>query len=259
MLKTIKKTYRKFKAWSAYNPPGALSSKGWRLFKLEFKDRAPVRYYFHYNFKQTFLYPIMWKYKDIRYWLAYRTTQRYHILNTGLTPGYCEIETKMLHVNFNMLKDFVEVEQAWSKYVWSGESDNASWCEKHMPFYRFVFPFRRPDLGVRHFEWAATLDDPSIPASDRSEYQARDAREVLALYQWWVDIRPNRKPIEHVSYSEQGMGTLGCLDDDFDANAEDYKAHVASMHESHKQEEDWDIEDGDMLIRLMKIRKGLWT
>lgn len=242
-----------------YDPPGSMTSKGWRLFKQEYKEQAPIRHWFTHDFKYSVLMPVKWKYEKVHDWIRYRTYDRYHIIDTGLTPSYYDATTQILHVNFNILKEFVEVEQAWSTYCWSDDRKTATWCEKHMPFYRRVYPFRRPDLGIKHFEWAATLDDPALPPHDRCDHQAVAAREVLALYRWWMIDRPGRKEIEYVPHSDQGLGIMSSLDDDFDRDAEDYKAHVASMEEATKQEEDWNNEDEEMLIRLMKIRKSLWT
>ena len=259
MNKLIKQKYRRFKAWMNYNPPSALSSKGWRLFNKEFKEVAPIRHYIRENFRKTFIWPIKWKYEAVRDWIRYRTYDQYHKLNTGLKPGYYSIETQMLNVNFNMLKEFVEVEQARHHLWCCSEDDNRTWCEKHMPFYYKFYPFNRPDLGIKHFEWAATLDDPSLPIHERCEYQAIQAREILALYKWWVNQRPARKEIEYIGYDEQGLGSLGCFDDDFDINAPDYIAHRKNMEESSKQEAEWEEEDTEMLVRLVKIRQGLWT
>jgi hypothetical protein len=259
MYEKIRLAIRRFKHWFKFQPPGSMTSKGWRLFNAEFKEKAPIRYWFGKKFRRSFILPIIWRYKDIIYWIRYRTTDKYNILDTGLKPGYYEIETLMLNVNFNMLKNFVEVEQAIHTYWWSDEYKNAGWCEKHVPFYYRFYPFRRPDLGIKHLEWSATLDDPALPPHERCVSQAIFARETLALYKWWVEERPARAKEEYTSYDNQGFGSMGCLDDDFDRDAPDYKAHVESMNRRAKQEEDWLQEDEDMLIRLVKIRTGLWT
>ena len=260
MIKFLKKTFNKFDHWLSYSPPGSMSSKGWRLFREEFKEKAPIRYYFHNDFRKNFVWPFKWKYRDGKYWIRYRTFDRYHIVDTGLKPDYYEIDTRMLHASFNMLKEFVEVEQAWSSYCWSDEYKKASWCEKHMPFYRVFYPFRRPDIGITHFEWASTLDDPSLPPHQRMELQAEAARETLILYNWWVNERPNRKEVVVPSYKNQGLGDImSSLDSDFDRTAPDYVEHEKAMTERMDQEEAWKQEDEDMLIRLVKIRRSLWT
>jgi hypothetical protein len=261
MFKYTKRKLTQFKRWMDYNPPGSMSSKGWRLFGKEFKEKAPIRHWFKHEFRHAITLPIKWKYDKINYWIRYRTYDRYHIVDTGLKPDYYDVRTLVLHANFNMLKDFVEVEQAWHTYLWSDEYKNkASWCEKHMPFYRFFYPFRRPDLGIKHLEWASTLDDPKLPPHERCDHQAVAAREISAIYDWWVNQRPARKEIEHTPYDNQGLdGILACFDDDFDRTAPDFIAHQKSMDDAGKQEEEWHDEDEQMLIRLIKVRRSLWT
>lgn len=259
MYKNIKLAIRKFKHWFKFQPPGSMTSKGWRLFEKEFSEKAPIRYWFKTKFRRNIVLPMIWKYEAIDQWIRHRTYDKYHIVKTGLKPGYYDIDTLMLHSNFNMLKDFVEVEQAIHTYWWSDECKNASWFEKHMPFYRTFYPFRRPELGIKHLEWAATLDDPSLPVHERCDSQAVFARETLSLYRWWVNERPAREKEKYVEYNDQGLGSLGCFDDDFDREADDYKDHVKSMTSRQNKEEEWQQEDDDMLVRLVKVRRGLWT
>ena len=243
-----------------YNPPEALSARGWRLFDKEFKECAPIRHWIMNDFRKEIINPIYWKYRAVKEWILYRTIHKYHIVDSGLKPGYYEIDTLILHVNFNMLKDFVEVEQAIHDYHWTQEyREKATWCERHMPFYRIFYPFRRPDLGIKHLEWASSLDDPKLPPHEQCIDQAVNAREILVLYKWWVEDRPNRKEAEHIPFDSQGKGLLGFLDSDFDHEAEDYKKYTKSVESSYEQEEKWHIEDQEMLIRLMKIRRSLWT
>ena len=259
MHKRIKKLVKRFKYWLNYNPPGALTSKGWRLFEKEFKEKAPIRYWLKHNFRNALL-PLKWKYEEISDWIRYRTYARYHVVETGLEPNYYDLETRMLHANFNMLKDFVEIEQAQRLYWYSDEyKEKASWCEKHLPFYYKFYPFRRPDLGIKNLDWEATLDDPTLPYYDQSPSQAQAAREIKALYIWWVKDRPARTEIDYISYNDQGLGILSSLDDDFDREAEDFKNHVKSLEDQTKQEEEWHDEDEKMFIRLIKIRRSLWA
>jgi len=260
MYKQTKNLVRRFRSWMSYNPPGALTSKGWRLFDQEFEKLAPIRYWSKNVFRLSVIEPIKWKYEKISDWIRYRTYDSYHVVDTGLEPQYYGLDTRILHVNFNMLKDFVEVDQALHTYWWSAEfTEQATWCEKHMPFYRNFFPFRRPDLGIKHLDWAITLDDPTLPLHEQCPSQAESARETKLLYKWWTEDRPARKEIDHVPYDDQGLGILSALDEDFDHDAEDYKQHVESMDARSKQEADWHEEDDQMLIRLIKLRRSLWT
>jgi hypothetical protein len=256
MLKNIKKLYRRYKRWLGYNPPGALTSEGWFSFNQEFRTEAPIRFWFHRNFKRKFIYPFKWKYEELSYWIRYRTIEKYHQVKTGLPPGYAERDNIMLHVNFNLLKDYVEVSQAYRTY-WADDIPK-TWCEQHMPFYTLFFPFRRPDLGMKHLEWASTLDDPALPPHEQSKEQAKYAREILVLYKWWVEGRPNRKKVEIRRLSTGIDDVMDMFNPKIKLTPE-YKLYKADLEKSFKQEEKWDNEDDKMLVRLMKIRRGLWS
>ncbi len=256
MTKQIKQIIRKIGAWAKYNPPGSMTSRGWRLFDDEFKDRAPIRYWLVKTFRGEFMNPIRWKYESVTNWIRYRTRNKYHIVNTGLTPGYYDADSRIFHSNFNLLKDFVETDV--SRHQWPDRNTTTTWCEKYMPFYRWVYPFRRPDLGIKRLEWEATLDDPNLPIFDQSPHQAKAAREMLVLYRWWTEDRPARKHLENPEYSDQGLGFMASLDDDFDKSADDYVAYLAGRVKMDEQEQLWDEEDDKMLIRLINIRRMLW-
>jgi hypothetical protein len=257
MYKKVKLKLRQFNHWLKYSPPGSLTTKGWRLFEKEFKQVAPIRFWIKKQSRKSYF--IKGRLSDIKYWIIYRTTERYHIIDSGLSPGYHSIDSLMLHSSFNMLKDFVEVETAMHMLYTGEETVKMSWFEKYMPFYYKFFPFRRPDLAMRHLDWAATLDDPALPPYERSDKQAQDAREIKALYIWWTETRPNRKEAEITDYNHQGLGLLGCFDDDFDKNAPDYVTHTESMRRHTDQDSEWREEDTEYLVRLAKIRQGLWT
>ena len=254
----MNKLLKKFTHWMNYNPPGSMTSKGWRLFKREFKEKAPIRFWIKNDFRYKVTLPIRRKCESIRDWLRYRTYDRYHVVDTGLPPAYYDAETQMINASFNILKDFVEVELAWNTYMWSEERKNASFWEKHLPFYRFFKPFRSREFGLKNLNWAATLDDPNLPLHERCDHQAISAREIKELYLWWVDKVPERKEREIPLFNDQGLGILGSLDSDFDANAKDYCEFKKAMEENDKLNKQWKEEDTEMFIRLVKIREHLW-
>lgn len=255
----MRKIFRKINRWMSYNPPEAMTFKGWRLFKKEFKERAPIRYWLKNDFRYNYIMPIVWKCKAISDWIRYRTYDRYHVVDTGLPPSYYDAERRLFHANFNILKDFVEVELAWRTYIWSEEVDNASLWKRKIPFYRFFKPFRSREYGLKHLDWASSLDDPSLPPNERCDHQAISSREIRELYLWWVDVYPNRKLEESPGYSDQGLGIMSSIDDDFDGDAPDYKLDEEIRERNRKLEEQWEEEDTEMLVRLVKVRGHLWT
>lgn len=258
MYSKIKAKIELFKHWMAYQPPYALSSQAWASFRKEFKQKAPIRYWIHHDFRKKVKLPIKWKYEKISDWMRYRTLNRNHILDTGLAPGYYDVDTKMFHVNFNLLKDFVEIEVAWKYLMWHEDAQKEFknyWMYRHVPFvHRW---FRSPELGLKHLEWESTLDDPSLPPMERSEAQAVNAREIIALYTWWTKDHSTRVEIDFAPLPR------GSDEDDifhgFDRSSDEYKEFTKSCEAREAQAEGWEKEDEEMLLRLIKIRKCLWT
>lgn len=248
-----KYSFNKFKRWMDYNPPSFGTATEWRKFKESFEENAPVRYWVKYTLQGKILARISSRITNARYWVRYRTTDRYHVVDTGLSPNYYDVDTRMLHANFNLLKDFVEIEKAWFNLA-TDEHESS-----RLNFRTLFKPFRRPDLGIRHLEWEASLDNLSLPDDERSPAQAIRAREILELYNWWVNVRPNREEHSLSEYSSQGLGMLASFDDDFDKDAEDYKAYRETASLNSELRYSWAEEDDAMLIRLIKVRRGLWT
>jgi hypothetical protein len=131
-----------------------------------------------------------------------------------------------------------------------------------MPFYYVMFPYRDPAAGVKHLEWASTLDDPTLPPHEQCIHQAVSAREILILYKWWIETRPARKEYVIRRYEKTSKLDKDMLDDFlFDParrSAADYDEFTKDMAKKERQEEKWDKEDTNMLVRLMKIRQSLW-
>jgi hypothetical protein len=262
----LMKYLKRFKNWMDYNPPGALSSKGWRLFRQEYRQKAPIRFWIMHDLRRRTVLPVKWKYEAIRDWIRYRTYDKYHIVKTELKPNYYDKRTIMLHVNFDMLKDFVEGELAWRSWCFedSDRREKLSFWKRKLPL-GYKWSFRDPVRGMKHLEWEATLDDPSLPPHEQSPGQAIAAREKIALYKWWVETRPARVEIEllsprkKVANDDDEDSLLDIFDTDYDRTTEEYKAYIESIEKRNEQDEQWDNEDEAMLIRLMKIRKTLWT
>ena len=239
----------------SFNPPNSLDMDGWNAFESEFKRKAPVRYLI--QFIATQISYVFASLSRIAWSIRYRTVRKYHLVNTKLNPGYHEIDTRMLHANFELLVDYVEIECANMADI----NDRArlpappgGWLPRIMK----VKEFRSRELGMKHLEWETTLSSPTLPELDRSPDQAARAVQVIILYTWWKDIYPNRKALEAPDRGD-GVGLEFLSRKWQKANPEmNKKIHQWSI-DSHTQEVEWDKEEEEMLMALMKIRKGLWT
>lgn len=205
--------------------------------------------------RNKFLYVLGRKIKKIAYWIELRTIHRNHVVKTGLPPSFLLPSELILHANFSILKKHVEKEIGHYARVMSADyKKTETWKEKYIPYYN---PGYRED-AIRHLEWASTLDDPNLPPMDQSPDQAATARETLALYLWWVDIRPARSVPEPPPYDDQGLESFAPFDPNFNHNAEDFKEYERVLAENFATEAKWVDEDTEMLIRLIKIRESLW-
>jgi hypothetical protein len=220
------------------------SAEDWDTWKNEMEEKYPIRYFLNQEFKAMFVWPITHRIQRVQEWVQYRTTRRYHIVNTGMTPGYSDVPERMLHVNFNMLKDFVEIEKAhmYEVFVNNGVTGNAA--------------------GVAHLMWEMGLEEQEEFGNNQ---QAKNAREIYELYDWWVGERPFRvDPMETTEYNAYwklrtelyGIGCVGCSDKD---TPELKKLQTKAYKLSDKLDKQYAKEDEKNLIRLIKIREALWT
>ena len=46
---------------------------------------------------------------------------KYQLIDTGLKPGYSDIDTRMFHGIFNLMKDFCENEQPYHDWCWADD------------------------------------------------------------------------------------------------------------------------------------------
>jgi hypothetical protein len=198
-------------------------------------------------------------------WIRFRTYNRYHRVNTGLEPGWSDVVSKMLYVNFTMLVDFIEIEKAECLIL-----DDKQHCRK---FWQRgpLDNWRRPAHGVKHLEWEIALvrdEHWGTYEGDKGygepPHQAIVAKEQLELYNWWIE-RPNRKDSMELSglydYYEGDNGT------DFmsmlrynKSMSDEQEAEYTKLSQIHTSiEEQRDAEDEEMLVRLVKIRTSLWA
>lgn len=243
--------------------PHALGWAEWEDWHANTKAKRPFAYFvmetlpdFWNDVSKTVCRP----FNNVRHWLRYRLFDRYHVINTGLKPDYHEIEERMLHGMFALLVDFVEVESAWMHVVFDKEESK----KHHVPWWsigRFRFKsFRNVEAGLAHLKWEMTLDSDTLPVHDRNPGQAAMAREVWELYHWWKHIRPTRPDPDDISGWSDHCRTKS-IRELFrnDRTPEEEKASMDMIMTSRDIESSYDDEDERMLVRLIKIRKSLWT
>lgn len=202
------------------------------------------------DFLINFIEKIDQKLSRIERWFAYRTYEKYHILNLNTEPGFSDSSEMLLHANFAVLVHFVEHECAGREF---GNKE--------------FHPSDKSGLGVCHLYHYCNLPEEYINGKDINK-DWRDAfREIKEIYIWWkfersARIDPNQELDKFTDEIEKtgrkswficnGVFTSGLTEEE----KEKYNELVdASCELENKYEE----EDQRMLHRLIDVRRFLWT
>jgi hypothetical protein len=257
--------------------PYAETSKGWRAWNETAQTSHPIRYWIveeGLDLVQDFITWPVRKLYDAKYYINNRWVTRTHALTAhprDIRPGaWSDVGYRFLPCLFNELVDFVEVELAWWHIVW----DDKAKAEFKAPFYARGWwrwrVWRSQAAGLANLEWQRNLrhDEEWIGADDplygKLTPQAEKANEILALYMWWTVERPKR-PDPHdasgwTAWCDRRRDADGNhIWDLEDRNEEERVESLRILDECHRLEEQFEQEDEDMMIRLIKIRRGLWT
>lgn len=238
----------KFADWiRGEKKPLALTEEEWEEWGKKSKGKRPVRHFIAEELLDQVQNIVNFP-RDIwrgvkNYW-DNRFVTKTHCLKTGLKPGcFHELDERILHGLFNELVEFVEFDLAHAN-AW-GENKG-----------RFKFKGgRSPEAGIDHLEWASALKfgkeegfKKGDPEWGKPTPQAKAATVMLQLYRWWKEERPSRlEPMDASGWSSVCEG---------DASE---KAKKVAFKRLQELEESYDREDEKMLVRLIKIRKSLWT
>lgn len=170
-------------------------------------------------------------YRDIVYYLGNRFIRHSNALITKeVKPGgWMDLSERLLYCPFDALVSFVEEEKAWMWAIGKKEVPKINRIKKMF--------WRSEELGLKYLRWEQTLTK-AFPQ------RAADAAEIEDLYLWWKYERPARASVDEL------YPWWEC------ENEEDKKVIRLKYDNLEGQYEE---EDEANLIRLIKVRKGLWT
>lgn len=175
--------------------PLALSWEGWEKLDETNKSEHPLRYFIAETIPRKWRRLSHIVFHDWVWWVRHRAEpwHWYHIVKTGLPPGYYDTDTRILHTSFNLLREHVEINKDWL----------------------------------------------SGPEHEHSEEWQEARREMRDLHQWWTVGRPEKQDAAEKLWE----------------NATTQE----SRKDAYEREQELIKEDEQALIRLAKIRTGLWT
>jgi hypothetical protein len=210
---------------------------------------------------------------SIKYYINNRWVTRTHSLTAharDIKPGqWCDVGNRFLPCLFNELQDFVEVELAWWHIAWDDEARKkfqAPWYARGWFRWR---TWRSAECGLANLEWQRKLVHDDEYCKDEKYYmkptpQAVKAQEILDLYTWWTVTYRNRPDPYEVSgwtaaCEAQREANGGKLSWNTPKDPVLKKAQNNAHKLLQKIEADYEKEDEQMMIRLIRVRHGLWT
>jgi hypothetical protein len=223
---------------------------------------------------QKIVYFIPDKIYALKYYINNRWVTRTHSLTAhprDIKPGqWQDVGNRFLPCLFNELVDFVEVELAWWHIAWDDEARKqfeAPWYARGWFRWR---TWRSAECGLANLEWQRSLrwkeDEVGKDFKGLGELtpQAVKAQEILDLYTWWTTVYCNRPdPHDASGWSEyceaSRIANGGKLSFSGDKSSELRKMSDKTHKALRKIEAAYEKEDEAMMIRLIKVRHGLWT
>lgn len=252
------------------------SAKEWKAWETQAKLKNSIRYWLveeGLDYIQDFImYPID-KLYSAKYWLVNRYVTKTHALTSTLKKGqWWEFDERILYCLFDELVNFVEVEIAWKNIVYSKDAKKEYKSPWNASGWFRSRTWRCPKAGLDYLDWETTLmkDETWGIQKDNPEYgqptdQSLKAQEISELYHWWKFARPNRQDAYEVSGWNTRYETKTKDGDSLwnymcEEETEEEKVESRRILDlMNKIEEEYFQEDEEYLIRLIKIRRSLWT
>ncbi|KKN19522.1 hypothetical protein LCGC14_0944820 [marine sediment metagenome] len=233
MLKTVLKNW-----W--LDKPIALELGEWECWDKETSAKYPVRFLLQEKLPELYRKHIQWPLDRAYWWVRYRTTHRHYrvIKPRTLEPGYYDERTLILHGAFEVLVEY------WEHFY----RTNVSWwpTKGEIDSYEVDIIQAKTDKEKEFIQ-----AERDCLADQKAHYD-----EAHALHIWWTKTRPSRTHPKGPTLPKE-LGSLGWLDNKHkdDPRVIAYRAH---LDEYNKLDCQWEEEDQEMLIRLVKIRQSLW-
>ena len=259
--------------------PVAAGLSEWDNIRDVAKKVHPIRYWLAeegLDYLQKVVYYVPDKIYDLKYYINNRWITRTHSLTAhsrDIKPGvWHDVGNRFLPCLFNELVDFVEIELAWWHIAWSDDNEKKKY---NAPFWATGWfrwrTWRCVQAGLDNLDWQSKLtydEDSGVNPEDKlfskPTPQAIKAQEILDLYTWWTCTRPSRPdPYEEsgwLAFCERMAEKYGPGLSSWDKRTKAEKTESNKINKIQtKMEEQYEKEDEEMMIRLIKVRHGLWT
>jgi hypothetical protein len=243
--------------WSKLQRPGYATAQEWKKWNRITQSKYPLTYLLSETLSQWISLQtrnISAPFKKIYNFFYYRFYEKNHLVQTSLKPNYYDADLRMLHANFQLLVDFVEIECA----AGCRESHQKPSLVKRLT--QGLNAWRNPELGLKYLDPHAI--DENEPGVDQIKRQNQSNAELKRLYIWWTQERPARvDPYDTEKWTNFHSGHTGQdVWDWVEPNNKQTRQQLNdAVAESIKLEDHYNREDQENLEKLIKLRKYLWS
>ena len=251
--------------------PYALPLGDWDKWETACKKERPVGYFLTETipqFGRNLHAHTIGNWSSVCYYINHRYLYKKHYMETGLIPGkYHDYGDRLLYSAFNEMTKHVEIERASQMIPYKDEPNTFNYPKWRKFFPRhyvpFIPPWRCAEAGIANLK--LEVDDRlryGGAAGDGSA-QAHNAVELMMLYMWWTQVRPNRVDPSDASglteFWNQRRDKYDNMSSLPDMTPKERKVYDKARAEDQKLITAYFEEDEQMLVRLVKIRWSLWT
>jgi hypothetical protein len=251
-----------FKKWLFPTMPDVASMEEWDEWNST-AEQSKFKWFIADTVPTWFAVTFQYRYENAISKLKSKYIRKHNLIkvNTLKDDEWYDTDTRMMHGMFQLLIDFVELEKAHMEIAFNITD---------APRYMRKVNYRSAEMGLKYLDW-----EISLSKEEGGLNQSKNAKIIKELFVWWKYGRPSRiEPMD--ARGSMGMSTnefYSDMDDDKNENdrissmfaqIDRRKDKEPELYESVNKaceaaEEKYEKEDEQMLIKLVKIRKSLWT
>lgn len=205
----------------------------WEDWDKEVQKGYPIRYFIGRTLPRKISTKIIMPIDNFFYWLRTNTINKYHLLDLRQPKtntqddyrwGWIDECDKLVLANFSVLRDYMEDCQVNKSLIYGPNDESIKELEKEL--VKSEAELGQEDIGLRN--------------------QIKYLKEIKDIWEYWTVNRKNDlKYINELSMEWSKTARGPERDKKFDY--------------LHKIEKEFEEQEEDILIRLIKVRKGLWV
>jgi hypothetical protein len=251
-----------FKKWLFPTMPDAATMEEWDEWN-NVAEQSKLKWFIADTVPTWFAVTFQYRYENLVTSLKSKYIRKHNLIkiNSLKDDEWYDTDTRMMHGMFQLLVDFVELEKSHMQIMLS---------EKNTTRRMRKVNYRSAEMGLKYLDW-----EISLKKEEGGTNQSKHAKIIKELFIWWKFNRPMRtEPMEV-------KGSMGMSANEFysdmgdDKNDSDRVSSMFARIDRRKDKEpdlyksvnkacdDAEVkyakEDEQMLIKLVKIRKSLWT